>query len=208
MTSDAEATVHVVDDDSEVRQGLARLLDAAGFRVATFDSAGRFLERHDGAAPGCIVLDLALPGLDGLELQQLLQARGSLLPIVFLTGRGDIAASVRAMKHGATDFLTKPVDADALIGAVRDALARNRRAREARAREDSVADRLAALTGREREVFALVAAGLLNKQIAAELGTTEKTVKFHRGNVMHKLGLRTVADLVKLAERSGTSAAG
>jgi len=200
--SEPEPTVHVIDDDAEVLRALRRLLDAAGFPVATFESATVFLEQHDGAAPGCIVLDLALPGLGGLELQEALLAQGSTLPIVFLTGRGDIAASVRAMKHGAADFLTKPVDADALIDAVRGALAHNRELRAVRAQKDRIADRLAALTAREREVFALVTAGRLNKQIAAELGTTEKTIKFHRGNLMHKLGLRTVADLVKLAERA------
>jgi len=205
--SEPEPTVHVIDDDAEVLRALRRLLDAAGFPVATFESATVFLEQHDGAAPGCIVLDLALPGLGGLELQEALLAQGSTLPIVFLTGRGDIAASVRAMKHGAADFLTKPVDADALIDAVRGALAHNRELRAVRAQKDRIADRLAALTAREREVFALVTAGRLNKQIAAELGTTEKTIKFHRGNLMHKLALRTVADLVKLAERAGAGEA-
>jgi FixJ family two-component response regulator len=150
------------------------------------------------------VLDLALPGLNGLELQQALLALGSALPIVFLTGRGDIAASVRAMKFGAADFLTKPVDADELIAAVAGALERNREQRAARAEQYLAASRLAGLTAREREVFELIAQGRQNKQIAAECGTVERTIKFHRANLMRKLGVRTVADLVRVAERVGT----
>jgi FixJ family two-component response regulator len=145
-----------------------------------------------------------MPGLNGLELQQALQAQGSTLPIVFLTGRGDIASSVRAMKLGAADFLTKPIDATELIAAVDAALARNRERRANLAERHLLASRLAALTAREREVFALIVQGRLNKQIAAECGTVEKTIKFHRANLMRKLGVRTVADLVRLAERAGT----
>jgi FixJ family two-component response regulator len=198
------ATVYVVDDEPDMLKALVRLLGAVGFSVRTFASPEQFLAQHDDTAPGCIVLDLALPGLNGLELQQALQAQGNALPIVFLTGRGDIAASVRAMKLGAADFLTKPVDAGELIAAVNAALERNREERAARAEQHLVANRLAALTAREREVFVLIAQGRLNKQIAAECGTVEQTIKFHRANLMRKLGVRTVADLVRLAERAGT----
>ena len=202
--TEPSATVYVVDDEPDMQKALERLLRAAGFSVQTFPSPEQFMAQHDDTAPGCIVLDLALPGLNGLELQQALQAQGSSLPIIFLTGRGDIAASVRAMKLGAADFLTKPVDADELIAAVDAALERNREQRADRAEKHLVASRLAALTAREREVFELIAQGRLNKQIAAECGTVEKTIKFHRANLMRKLGVRTVADLVRLAERAGT----
>jgi FixJ family two-component response regulator len=202
--SEPGATVYVVDDEPDMLKALERLLGAAGFAVRTYPSPEQFLAQHNDTAPGCIVLDLALPGLNGLELQQALRAQGSALPIVFLTGRGDIAASVRAMKLGAADFLTKPVDADELIAAVEAALERNRQLRADRAERHLVAGRLSALTAREREVFELIAQGRLNKQIAAECGTVEKTIKFHRANLMRKLGVRTVADLVRLAERAGT----
>ena len=202
--TEPSATVYVVDDEPDMLKALERLLGAAGFSVDTFRSPEQFLAQHDDTAPGCIVLDLALPGLNGLELQQALQAQGSALPIVFLTGRGDIAASVRAMKLGAADFLTKPVEADELIAAVDAALERNREQRADLAEKHFLASRLAALTAREREVFELIAQGRLNKQIAAECGTVEKTIKFHRANLMRKLGVRTVADLVRLAERAGT----
>jgi FixJ family two-component response regulator len=202
--TEPSATVYVVDDEPEMLKALERLLGAAGFSVQTFPSPEQFLAQHDDTAPGCILLDLAMPDLNGLELQQALQAQGSTLPIVFLTGRGDIASSVRAMKLGAADFLTKPVDAAELIAAVDAALARNRERRADRAERHLVASRLAALTAREREVFALIVQGRLNKQIAAECGTVEKTIKFHRANLMRKLGVRTVADLVRLAERAGT----
>lgn len=202
--TEPSATVYVVDDEPDILKALERLLGAAGLSVQTFHSPEQFLAQHDDTAPGCIVLDLALPGLNGFELQQALQAQGSSLPIIFLTGRGDIAASVRAMKLGAADFLTKPVDADELIAAVDAALERNREQRADRAEKHLVASRLAALTAREREVFELIAKGRLNKQIAAECGTVEKTIKFHRANLMRKLGVRTVADLVRLAEYAGT----
>jgi FixJ family two-component response regulator len=201
--TDPTPTVYVVDDDPDVLKAIERLLGSSGLTVAAFPSPKLFLERFDRNAPGCIVLDLALPGLSGLELQRALEAQGSLLPIVFLTGRGDIATSVQAMKDGAADFLTKPVDDDALIRAVLDALTRNRELRTVRSEQDRVAECLAALTKREREVLDRIAAGRLNKQIAAELGTVEKTIKFHRANLMRKLGVRTLADMVKLAERAG-----
>jgi FixJ family two-component response regulator len=202
--TEPNATVYVVDDEPDMLKALERLLGVAGFSVQTFASPEQFLAQHDDTVPGCIVLDLALPVLNGLELQQALLAQGSALPIVFLTGRGDIAASVRAMKLGAADFLTKPVEAAELIAAVAGALERNREQRAARAQQYGVANRLAALTAREREVFELIAQGRLNKQIAAECGTVERTIKFHRANLMRKLGVRTVADLVRVAERVGT----
>jgi len=196
-------TVYVVDDDPDLSKAIERLLQSVGLNVATFSSPHQFLEGYDRNAPGCLVLDLALPGLSGLELQRVLEQQDSLLPIVFLTGRGDIATSVQAMKHGAADFLTKPVDDTALIASIRDALARNRALRRARVERERVVTRLATLTERERQVLERIVAGRLNKQIAAELGTVEKTIKFHRANLMRKMGVRVVADLVKLAERAG-----
>ena len=196
-------TVYVVDDDPDVLKAIERLLQSVGLGVATFSSPQRFLEGCDRSAPGCLVLDLALPGLSGLELQRVLEQQAIFLPIVFLTGRGDIAASVQAMKHGAVNFLTKPVDDAELIAAVHEALARDRALRPARVERERVAKCLAALTQRERQVLELIVNGRLNKQIAAELGTVEKTIKFHRANLMRKMGVRVVADLVKLAERAG-----
>ena len=177
--------------------------NSVGLSVATFPSARQFLERFDRDAPGCLVLDLALPDLSGLELQRLLEQQASLLPIIFLTGRGDIPTSVQAMKRGAADFLTKPVDDTALIAAIRQALVRDQMLRRAHEERERVAKRLATLTDRERQVFERIVAGKLNKQIAADLGTAEKTIKFHRRNLMHKMGVRVVADLVKLGERAG-----
>jgi FixJ family two-component response regulator len=190
--------VHLVDDDPSVRRALARLLAAAGHRYETHDSAEAFLARRPEAAPGCAVIDLQLPGASGLELQARLAELDATLPLIFLTGRGDIPASVRAMKGGAVDFLTKPVDAAALMAAVAAALERGEALRAARAAEASVGARLARLTPREREVLDMVAEGRLNKQIAADLGVAEKTVKVHRARVMRKLGVRTVAELVRL----------
>jgi len=201
--SEPAPTVYLVDDDSAVLRGLGRLLAAAGMKVAAFDSPREFLERFDPSAPGCLVLDLAMPGLTGLELQKALAAKGRELPIVFLTGRGDIATSVRAMKLGAVDFLTKPVDDENLLSAIRSALEKNRTSRTAREELARIEQRLALLTPREREVLERVVAGRLNKQIAAELGTVEKTVKVHRARVMRKMGARTVAELVRLAARAG-----
>ena len=196
-------TVCLVDDDPDLLRALERLLQSVGLDVATFGSPQEFLERHDPNAAGCLVLDLELPGLSGLELQQLLEQRANHLPIVFLSGRGDIAASVRAMKHGAADFLTKPVDDTELLAAIRDALVEDRARRHVRLEQERVEKSLASLTERERQVLEHIVEGRLNKQIAAALGTVEKTIKFHRANLMHKLGARSVADLVKLAARAG-----
>jgi len=201
--SDPAPTVYLVDDDVSVLRGLGRLLAAAGMKVAAFDSPREFLGRLDPAAPGCLILDVAMPGLNGLELQQALAARGSALPVVFLTGRGDIPMSVQAMKRGAADFLTKPVDDEMLLATIRNALEKNRASRTAREELAQVEKRLAKLTARERGVLERVVTGRLNKQIAAELGTVEKTIKVHRAHVMQKMGVRTLADLVRLAGRAG-----
>jgi FixJ family two-component response regulator len=194
--------IYLVDDDPDVLKAIERLLESVGYKVVAFPSPQQFLERYDRNAAGCLVLDLALPGLSGLELQGLLEQRASYLPIIFLTGRGDIAASVRAMKQGASDFLTKPVDDALLLATIRDALARDQALSPARSERERIEKRLATLTERERQVLEQIVAGKLNKQIAVELGTVEKTVKFHRGNLMRKMGVRVVADLVKLAERA------
>jgi FixJ family two-component response regulator len=195
--------VYVVDDDPDVLKAIERLLESVGLEVAAFPSPRQFLERYDRNAAGCLVLDLQLPGLSGLELQGMLEQQASHLPIIFLTGRGDIAASVRAMKKGASDFLTKPVDDALLIATIRDVLAKDEALRPARIERERIAKRLATLTERERQVLEHIVAGRLNKQIAAELGTVEKTIKFHRANLMRKLDVDRVADLVKLAERAG-----
>jgi FixJ family two-component response regulator len=195
--------VFVVDDDPSVRKSLARLLGSAGYRTESFASAQEFLARGTDSGPACLVLDLQLPGPSGLDLQESLASSGAPLPIVFITGHGDIPASVKAMKGGAVDFLPKPFQAEALLGAVSKALERDAAARRERAESSALASRIRALTPRERQVFALVATGKLNKQIAAELGTSEKTVKVHRGRVMQKLSVSSLAELVRLADRAG-----
>ena len=196
------AILYVVDDDDAVRTALGRLLSAGGYRVAAFQSAETFLVQHDPHAHGCIVLDVAMPGLDGLALQQLLAERGSHMPVIFLTGRADVPMTVRAMKRGAFDFLTKPVDGDELFPAVARALERDLALRRADAARAATESRLSTLTAREREVLTHVMAGRLNKQIAADLGTAEKTVKVHRARGMEKMHVRSVAELVRLVERA------
>ena len=200
--TDRAPVVYLVDDDPDVLKALERLLLSVDLTVQAFQSPERFLQGLDSTRTGCLVVDLAMPGLNGLELQEELERRASLLPIVFLTGRGDIATSVRAMKHGAVDFLTKPVDDATLIGVVQEALVKAQGLRRARDEHAHVEMRLAALTTRERQVLEFVVAGRMNKQIAADLGTAEKTVKFHRGNLMRKMGVRSVAELVKLAQHA------
>jgi FixJ family two-component response regulator len=199
--SQAKPTVFIVDDDPAVLKSLSRLLHSAQFTVVTFGSPQEFLERHDTRAPGCLVLDMAMPGLNGLELQETLTRKDSAIPIIFLTGHGDIPTSVRAMKHGAFDFLTKPVNDDDLIKAVHAALEKNRIARQSRDELDDIRERLATLTPREREVLTHVVCGQLNKQIAYDLGTVEKTIKVHRARVMEKMKVNSVAELVRLTER-------
>ena len=193
-----EFIVHLVDDDPSVRRALGRLLAAAGHRCETHVSAEAFLARQSDAGHGCAVIDLQLPGASGLELQARLVELDATLPLIFLTGRGDIPTSVQAMKGGAVDFLTKPVDAATLLAAIAAALERGRVLRAARAAEAGVDARLGRLTPREREVLDMVVEGRLNKQIAADLGVAEKTIKVHRARVMQKLEVRTVADLVRL----------
>jgi len=198
---DKSATVFLVDDDPSVLRALSRLLQAAGHQVGTFRSSEAFLAAHDPAAPGCVVLDLAMPGLNGLDLQKALAESGCQRPIVFVTGRGDVSSSVQAMKAGAVDFLTKPVSEEDLLAAIQRAVEQDRLVRQARAELQAIAERFSTLTPREREVLQHVVAGQLNKQIAANLGTVEKTIKVHRSRVMEKMGVHTVADLVRMAEK-------
>ncbi|NML44280.1 response regulator transcription factor [Ramlibacter sp. G-1-2-2] len=197
------ACVHVVDDDTQVRTALARLLAAHGYEVQPHATAADFLAAHDARQPGCILLDLALPDLDGLALQERLAAQGSALPIVFLTGQADVQACANAFRSGAVDFLTKPVDEDSLVAAIDKALAREAALRVRHEDQERMRVQLASLTPRERQVLAFVARGKLNKQIAGELGTTEKTVKVHRARGLQKMGVRAVAHLVRNLERSG-----
>lgn len=204
--TDGAFTIFLVDDDAGVLKALSRLLRARGYDVQSFTSPQAFLANHDASIPGCAVFDVSMPGLDGLELQQALTAGGSQRPVVFLTGKGDIPTSVRAMRAGAIDFLTKPVNDDDLLAAIARAEKEDVTTRRAGAELDSINARFAILTPREHEVMTHVIAGRLNKQIAGELGTVEKTIKVHRGRVMEKMGVRSVADLVRLAEKAGISA--
>ncbi|MEI6809234.1 MAG: response regulator [bacterium] len=191
--------VCVVDDDPSVRKGLLRLLRTAGFKVELFASAEEFLERQDPMAGGCIVLDIQMPGLGGFDLQDCLRKLNCCMPVIFITGHGDIPMSVRAMKKGAVDFLSKPFDKNELLRAVVIALNRDKEARELRTKTAKVAGLIGSLTPREREVMKLVVAGMLNKQVAAELDIKEQTVKVHRGRVMGKLGATSVAELTRLS---------
>jgi FixJ family two-component response regulator len=199
--SQVEPTVFIVDDDPAVLKSLSRLLRATRFTVVTFGSPQEFLEQHDPHTPGCLVLDVAMPGLNGLELQEALRVKGSAIPIIFLTGHGDIPMSVQAMKGGALDFLTKPVRDEDLLKAVEAALEKDRVERQSRAELDDIQERLATLTPRESEVLTHVVSGQLNKQIANDLGTVEQTIKVHRARVMEKMKVNSVAELVRLTER-------
>lgn len=201
--TDSEATVFVVDDDPSVRRSLKRLIRSAGFTVESFASAQEFLGRPRPDIPGCLVLDINMPGVSGLDLQDELAAAEVNPPIIFLTGYGAVPASVRAMKAGAVDFLEKPVDDRALVDAIQQALERNRRARREQAEIREIQGRVESLSPREREVFRLLLTGMLNKQIASELGTTEKTIKVHRGRVMEKMQAGSIAELVRLAGKLG-----
>ncbi len=196
-------TIFIVDDDPAVLTAMARVLRAEDWNVEAFATAEAFLARYDGRAQGCLVLDVTMPGLDGLELQRRLADAGQDLPIVFVTGHGDIPMSVKAIKAGATDFLTKPVDARTLAAAVRAAIAQGAATRQERAETAALRQRLAGLTAREREVLGALAAGRLNKQIAADLGVVEQTIKFHRARIMERLQARTVAELMHIAARLG-----
>jgi FixJ family two-component response regulator len=193
--------IHVVDDDDSMRKAVLRLLRAAGYEVRGYSSAGEFLLAQPGNMPGCIVLDVCMPGLDGLDLQAALGEQDNALPIIFLTGHGDIPMSVRAMKAGAVDFLTKPVRREALLNAVQSALAHDAENRTARETAGTLRSRYEGLTPRERAVFAFVTAGKLNKQIAVELGTSDRTVKAHRAKVMEKMHVASLAELVHVAEQ-------
>ena len=199
-------TVYLVDDDPGVLKALSRLLRAKGYDVKPYSSPQVFLEEHDVAIPGCVVLDVSMPGLDGLEIQRVLRAAsGYHRPVVFVTGKGDIPTSVRAMKAGAIDFLTKPVNDKDLFEAVSRAEARDAESRRLHSEMESIQAKVSNLTPREREVFSHVVAGRLNKQIAGDLGTVEKTIKVHRSRMMEKLGIRNVADLVRMAEKLNQS---
>jgi FixJ family two-component response regulator len=198
-----EPTVFVVDDEASVRKSLGRLLKAAGFRVEVFASAGEFLRRQPDLGGGCVVLDVQMPDLNGLDLQKALAAADRPLPIIFITGHGDIPTSVRAMKAGATDFLAKPFDQKDLLAAIGRALQQSQKESKGYDESAEAKRRLATLTPREGEVLLHVLAGLLNKQIAAALGASEKTIKVHRGRVMHKMQVQSVADLVRLCEKAG-----
>jgi FixJ family two-component response regulator len=196
--------VFIVDDDEAVLTALKRLLTCAGLSIETFSSAPTFLEQGPHDQPSCAVLDLCMPELTGLEIQQRIHDTDEALAIVFLTGHGDVPTSVQAMKAGAVDFLTKPVDGDLLVAAVNRGLTRSRLALEIKRERQAFLVRIAQLTPRERQVGTLVIQGLLNKQIAWELGTAEKTVKAHRARVMQKLAVGSVAELARLAERTNT----
>ncbi|GAA5073937.1 response regulator transcription factor [Lysobacter panacisoli] len=196
------AVVHIVDDDPSVLTALGRVLASDGMDVALSASTQEFLGSFDAATTGCIVLDLSMPGMDGLELQTRLAELGATQPVIFLTGCGDIASSVRAMKAGAIDFLTKPVDVDALLEAVRRGLDMDAKAREQLLEERRAQALLTTLSPREYEVLPHVLAGRLNKQIASDLGIAEKTVKAHRARIMQKLGMHSVAELVRFSEHA------
>jgi len=198
--------VYLIDDDASFLRAVARLLSASGFTVSTHPSASSFLEQWDRELPGCVVCDLQMPGVDGLALQRALARSSNPLPMLFLTGQGDIVSTVRAMREGAEDFLEKRAPQELLLDAVRRALARNEVERSARNRQAALEASFKALTVREREVLEHVVQGRLNKQIAADLGIHERTVKLHRMAMMSKLGVRSVAELTRLAQEAGVLA--
>jgi FixJ family two-component response regulator len=202
-----DSVVFVVDDDSSVREAIKSLIRSVGLRVETFETAQEFLRSKLPDAPGCVVLDVRLPGLSGLDLQRELAAHGINLPVIFITGHGDIPMSVRAMKAGALEFLTKPFRDQDLLDAIQQALERDRGARQQQSETTELRERFDSLTAREREVMGLVVSGLLNKQIAGELGTSEVTIKIHRSQVMKKMGAGSLAELVRMTEKLGIPAA-
>lgn len=201
--TDPTSIIHVVDDDESFRMAIMRLLKTVGYEVRGYASSGEFLLKRPVNELGCLVLDVRMPGPSGLELQEALNHQGQPLPIIFLTGHGDVPMSVRAMKAGAVDFLTKPVQREELLSAVRTALDRCAENRTLQQHVTSLQARYRALTLRERSVFALVAQGRLNKQIAAELGIAERTVKAHRSQVMAKMQVESLAELVRVADQIG-----
>ena len=202
-----EPTVFIVDDYASARRGLTRLVRAAGLKAESFASARAFLDSEHRQGPGCIVLDVKMPEMTGPELQEQLSKAEYCMPIIFLSAHGDVPTTATAMKKGAVDFLTKPVDREDLLGAIRDSLAKDAAARQRFAGLESVRQRIATLTPREHEVMAYVITGMLNKQIAGELAIAEDTVKIHRGRVMQKLGIVSVAELVRLCEKVGVKPA-
>jgi len=199
----SDAVVFVVDDDPSVRRSLTRLIKGTGFAVRAFASAEEFLNREPCDLPCCLVLDLRMPGMGGLDLQEELAGAEMSLPIIFLTGCGTVSESVRAMKSGARDFLEKPVEENTLLDAIHQAVERNKRARGEQTELNEIQRRVDSLSPREREVLSLLLTGMLNKQIASELGTTEKTIKVHRGRVMEKMQAGSMAELVRLAGKLG-----
>jgi FixJ family two-component response regulator len=196
------AQVHVVDDDALVRRAVMRLLRSVGYEVAAFATAEDFLAQREGRVTGCVVLDVAMPGLNGLDVQHALAERGHDVPVIFLTGHADVPICISAMKHGAFDFITKPFDDNELLEAIERALERAAALERQRAQLATTNSRLATLTLREREVLGHVLAGRLNKQIAADLGTAEKTIKVHRARCMSKMQARSLAELVRMVERA------
>jgi FixJ family two-component response regulator len=202
LIASGEPIVFVVDDDAAARSAMESLLQSVGLRVETFGSASAFLQREAPDGPCCLVLDVRLPGMSGIELQRSLTSTGVNIPIIFITGHGDIPMSVEAMKAGAMEFLTKPFRGQELLDAIHNAIQRNRAVRYDEARVAELRRRVETLTPREREVMQRVIAGLLNKQIAAELGTSERTIKIQRAGVMRKMGADSLPDLVRMAEKT------
>ena len=202
---EAESIVFIIDDDPLYRRSSERLVRSVGFDVQSFETARDFMSSRRPNVPSCLILDVRLPGLSGLDLQRVLTEAGVHIPIIFVTGHGDIPMSVQAMKAGAVEFLTKPFRDQALLDAIRQAIERDRAARRQHARNADLRRRYESLKPREREVFKCVVSGMLNKQIADELGATERTVKFHRGNIMRKMQVKSLAELVRMAEVLGTA---